>query len=332
MDWLGGSVITSAISMQNNCIAWITDSDKANIYSYAPFSKHCEYDYSKKTISDDNDLRYNQAVLKYLNSESHHLPGLNLVYYSENGNTLLAGKGLSSSAALCVSTAATTSVLCSLYDPNSSKFKEYCAETAYKAENGVLGINCGRMDPYACAIGGTNTIHCRKDSLKYTTHTSLRDVDVVIGDTGVEKDTPKILEWLKQRYEEHDKTINVGIAKIHRIVEKASILLSNEQDYRRLGALIDENQLCMKEYLKVSGDCPVSKSSLDELVAAAKKAGAYGAKVTGSGGGGCIIALTNPKKTSRVCNEILDAGGIPYKVKLTENGIKLNRMRIRNEY
>lgn len=323
MDWLGGSVITSTISMRYKSIAWMAGSGKANIYSYAPFSKHCEYDYSKKYISDDNDLRYSQAVLKHLHTEAPRLPGFNLVFYRENENTLLAGKGLSSSAVLCVSTAATASVLCNLYDYNMSKFNEYCAEVAYKAENGVLGINCGRMDPYACAIGGTNTIHCYKDSSVYTTHLHLRDVDVVIGDTGIEKNTPKILDWLKQRYCKGEKTINIGIDKIQRIVEKASILLSNEPDYQRLGALIDENQLYLKDYLQVSGDCPISKSSLDELVAAAKKAGAYGAKITGSGGGGCMIALSNPKKTSSVCNAILDSGGIPHKVNLTKSGIKI---------
>jgi mevalonate kinase len=330
MDWLGGSVITSTISMKNNCIAWKTNLEKANIYSYAPFSRHCEYDYNEKKISTDNDLKYSQAVLKHIHSKTQ-LPGLNLVYYSENGNTLMAGKGLSSSAALCVSTAAIATKLSNQPENAFNNYREYCAESAYQAENGVLGINCGRMDPYACAIGGTNTINCANDSVNFITHQGLENMDIIIGDTGVEKDTPKILDWLKRRYEERETTINIGISKIQGIVEKASMYLSNGSDYRKLGALIDDNQEYLKDYILVSGDCPISKSSLDELITAAKKAGAYGAKLTGSGGGGCMIALSNPKKTSIVCNEILEVGGIPYRTKLTKSGLTLKDMRVQSE-
>ena len=330
MDWLGYSVITSTINMRINCIAWSSDSNKANIYSYAPYSRYCEYNYTTKQISKENDLRYTQAVFKYLHEKNYEIPGINMVFYSEDGGSLISGRGLSSSAALCVSSATVIYLLSQPQSYLDLNFKTECAETAYQAENGVLSINCGRMDQYACAIGGVLSINCSNDSTKFNTYRCLSDVDIVIGDTGKEKDTKKILEWLKNRYQDEEPELRLGISKIREVVEKARDLLEHEPDYIKLGSLLDENQRWLKEYLHVSGDCPISNSSLDELIYVSKKAGAFGAKITGSGGGGCMIALTNPKKTEHICKEISDIGGTPYKVKSTKKGININRLEVKN--
>ena len=57
-----------------------------------------------------------------------------------------------------------------------------------------------------------------------------------------------------------------------------------QRNYQRLGELMDCNHHCLQQ-LEVS--CP----KLDLAVACAKDAGALGAKLTGAGGGGCLLAL-----------------------------------------
>ena len=69
-------------------------------------------------------------------------------------------------------------------------------------------------------------------------------------------------------------------------------------DYRALGACLDENHtLCQQ--------LTVSCNELDTLVLAARSAGAYGAKMSGTGRGGLMIALTPTVEIQEaVCNAL----------------------------
>ncbi len=75
-----------------------------------------------------------------------------------------------------------------------------------------------------------------------------------------------------------------------------------ENDWERVGKLMDFNQ----EYLR---DLGVSSEKLETLISAAKGAGAWGAKLSGAGGGDCMIALAHPKKRASVEAAITGAGG-----------------------
>jgi mevalonate kinase len=66
----------------------------------------------------------------------------------------------------------------------------------------------------------------------------------------------------------------------------------------------------------------VSTPKLDRLVVAARKGGALGAKLTGAGGGGCIIALCDDKKArSNIARELRKLGGTIYNVSLDVRGV-----------
>jgi len=56
-------------------------------------------------------------------------------------------------------------------------------------------------------------------------------------------------------------------------------------------------------------------------VYAARDAGAYGAKITGAGGGGCIVALTSDAVADAVASAINDAGGRAIMTKASEDGV-----------
>jgi mevalonate kinase len=55
---------------------------------------------------------------------------------------------------------------------------------------------------------------------------------------------------------------------------------------------------------KIGVSCP----ELDRLIEAALRAGALGAKLSGSGGGGIMIALVTPETTMAVAQALRDAG------------------------
>jgi len=69
----------------------------------------------------------------------------------------------------------------------------------------------------------------------------------------------------------------------------------------------------------------VSDESLEWLITAAKKAGALGAKLTGAGGGGCMIALANDEKLQEVLEAIMKAGGRPFMARKTDEGVRIER-------
>jgi mevalonate kinase len=82
----------------------------------------------------------------------------------------------------------------------------------------------------------------------------------------------------------------------------------------RLGELMDINQ----GLLMAIG---VSHEALDRLVYAARENGALGAKLTGAGGGGCMIALATLDGRERVSEAIRRAGGTPIIAKKADQGV-----------
>lgn len=70
----------------------------------------------------------------------------------------------------------------------------------------------------------------------------------------------------------------------------------------------------------------VSISKLDRMVHASRGAGAYGAKLTGAGGGGCMLTLGDKKDTPKIQNAITRSGGVPYLVNVIYEGVKVRRL------
>jgi mevalonate kinase len=67
----------------------------------------------------------------------------------------------------------------------------------------------------------------------------------------------------------------------------------------------------------------VSHPKLDYLVDVARRAGALGAKLTGAGGGGCVIVLVRSASArDRISRVLRKHGGIPYKISMDRNGVE----------
>jgi len=73
-------------------------------------------------------------------------------------------------------------------------------------------------------------------------------------------------------------------------------------DWKRVGKLMEFNQ----EYLR---DLGVSTEKLEALIAAAKESGAWGAKLSGAGGGDCMIAVVSKDLRKDVEHAITQVGG-----------------------
>ena len=105
-----------------------------------------------------------------------------------------------------------------------------------------------------------------------------------------------------------------GEAGSGKIVERGRKALETS-DTPEIGALMAMNQCC----LEILG---VSTPRLRNLINAALSAGAEGAKITGAGGGGSIIALT-PYQREEVQYRIQRGGGLSIPVNIDTSGVQV---------
>ncbi len=141
------------------------------------------------------------------------------------------------------------------------------------------------------------------------------DIPLIIGNTGILRSTGKLVAKVRKFAEENPNTMESLLLQIGEIVGEAKNLLV-KGDLEGLGILMDRNQ----ELLRIIG---VSHEKLEELILTAKRAGALGAKLTGAGGGGCMIALVTDKVRSSVAKAIEDAGGKSLPANISISGVEV---------
>lgn len=237
--------------------------------------------------------------------------------------------GLSSSSAVVV---AWIRFLLKTFGCNQKVTDELVAKFAYEAEVVEYNSPGGRMDQYTIAIGDIIFLETG-DSAKYKKIESSLS-SLVIGESGIPKNTMGLLSDLKRKaldsielVQEYDSDFNLHSAvlkdiekysdilseelkpffyssiKNHLITKEALIALNEETlNYERIGALMNEHHSVLKNILKIT------TPKIDNMIEAALEAGAYGAKIVGSGGGGSICAISSKQNKQRVIDNILAAG------------------------
>ncbi len=106
---------------------------------------------------------------------------------------------------------------------------------------------------------------------------------VVIINSLIKRNTKDIVEKVKKKYEEKQNSIKEIFNNIHEIVIDAEKALIDE-NLPEIGKLMSLNHNSLK-------DLDVSHEVLDKIVNVLDKNGALGSKLTGAGGGGCVISL-----------------------------------------
>jgi mevalonate kinase len=115
---------------------------------------------------------------------------------------------------------------------------------------------------------------------------------LAIADTGIESSTRDVVGDLRQRYQADPAHFEPLFDRVGEVAVSARSAIEKGQP-EELGRLMDENHVLLQE-LGVS--CP----ELDRLVSAARDGGALGAKLSGAGWGGNMIALVTEATQGRV--------------------------------
>jgi mevalonate kinase len=162
-------------------------------------------------------------------------------------------------------------------------------DIAYEAEKAYAGTPSG-IDNTAATYGGLIWFRKALCGVPNTIERlSIKEpVEIVIGNTGIVADTKAMVAGVAARMNENPGKYD----RLCKQAEKSAIAgrkALEDFDLKQVGDLMNENHLQLK-------GIGVSSEELDYLVSLARERGAFGAKLTGGGGGGCMVALT-PGKT-----------------------------------
>jgi mevalonate kinase len=216
--------------------------------------------------------------------------------------------GFGSSSAVTVGVVKAASELFDLKLTNKDIF-----DLCYKTVLEVQEVGSG-FDLAAAIWGGTLYF---VGGGKKVVQISKRSLPLVVGYTGIKADTATLVKKVAELRKKEHKIIEPIFELMALIVEDARKSLE-KGDYRKLGELANLNQGLLDSL-------GVSTRKLSDLIFAARHAGAYGAKLSGAGGGDCMIAFTNHERKNKVESAIRSMGEIVLTVKTGVKGVRIEK-------
>jgi galactokinase len=273
--------------------------------------------------SSDSWTAYLTGVIRVLRKHGVTLRGARLAIASN----LPVGMGLSSSAALSV---AMTRALVGL--AGNKMAGELIAEVAYLAEHDEVGMQCGRMDQTVIALarpgsallfetGNGSMTHVPFPGRVWVFETGVshrlvggdfnkrrRECEIalrLVRDYGslvtvlaaiTPEDLPEIERMMPPPWKLRLRHVVTEVARTH---SAAKALAAH--DLATLGRLLVEGHESLRQ------DFQSSCAEADFLVEAAVQHGAWGARLTGAGWGGAVIALIPEEREARITAEVSEA-------------------------
>jgi mevalonate kinase len=246
-------------------------------------------------------------------------------------SNLFSAAGLGSSAALSNAMGA---ALHHLTKPEEEIDLIKLAKIGHSAEASAQGGRASPTDSATSSLGGCIVVSGEKDkALRHVFDTSLvtpegkrswsihsidlhkniNDAWLVLGFTGESSPTGDMVAGVANRLKENPKLYN-EMQAIENIT-KAGLTALELGNLEAVGIAMNS----CHEKLKILG---VSSDSLDNMVSATRHH-SFGSKLTGAGGGGCMVALTN--NPERVAQEIELCGGKPLISRFGSKGVQIKK-------
>lgn len=132
---------------------------------------------------------------------------------------------------------------------------------------------------------------------------------LVVANSGESSSTKEMVASVGRQYEGEPERVGKIFAGMASIVQNARIALASG-DWKSLGQLMTLNQALLNSLM-------LSTGTIEEMIETAKDAGSLGGKVTGAGGGGCMIALAADEDgQKRVAEALRGMGKDVYEVEI----------------
>ena len=195
------------------------------------------------------------------------------------------GIGLGSSSAACVAAAAS---ITGLFEKLS---KKEILKLSVEAERTIFKNTSG-ADCSVCTFGGLAEYDIKSGFKKIN---SKMDFDLVIANSKQPHLTSKVVEKVR-KFKENNMELFASLCKQESSLIQDALLALEKNDLPGMGSLMSKNQTFLEQI-------GVSTDKLDLLVKEAKKT-SFGTKITGAGGGGCIIALVNKSNLKKTLKNL----------------------------
>ena len=220
-------------------------------------------------------------------------------------SSLPPAAGLGSSAAIVVAAVAAIS-----QHQGQRLSRKEIAAVSHRLEKEVQQGLASPMDTALATYGGYMQVSGEIQPL------DLPPLEMVVGYTKMPHDTKTEVEKVQDLKKHYSNVVDPIFQAIGAISERA-VPLIGEQNLAELGLLMNVNHGLL-------GALGVSSRELDELVYAARGAGgALGAKLTGAGGGGCMIALPGAAGIDALMVALRQARGAAFRVVTGCEGVRL---------
>lgn len=233
-------------------------------------------------------------------------------YNIKSGLKIETRSAFSSEFGFGSSSAVTVGVVKALSELFSVKLQEQeLMKLSYRTVLDVQGVGSG-FDLAAAIWGGTLWF---VRGGKTIIPLDQGNLPIVVGYTGIKADTPTLIRRVEDEKRKYPAVIDNIFEAITLIAKEAKDALERK-DWEKLGELMNLNQGLLDSL-------GVNTKELASLIYVARQAGAFGAKLSGAGGGDCMIALVSEENKKKVEIAIEKEGGKILNVKTGAEGTRV---------
>lgn len=241
-----------------------------------------------KSLDDDNPLAFAiRTTLRKLDVSKY--PAFNIRITSD----IPIASGMGSGASISCSIAKAVSTF--LGKPFTTL---EISEVAFEVEKLHHGTPSG-VDNTVIAFNQPIVFKRGESPVKLQTGVKLH---FVIADSGIKSLTSQVVSAVRSNWEKDKAHINTLFQAIDQVVLNALVAFKSG-DIHKIGNLMKENQRLLQQV-------GVSNPALEKLISEAINNGAYGAKLSGAGMGGNIIALVPDDQIGNIQTSLLQAGAV----------------------
>ena len=212
------------------------------------------------------------------------------------------GAGLGSSSACCVAGAA------AIFKLFGNISKEEVLKLAIEAERTIFENTSG-ADCTVCTYGGIME-YDKDEGFKKIEHEP--NFQLVIINSNMEHSTQSMVSKVK-KFENKNKEEFSKLSNLESKLVEDVLKLVKENKIQEIGQKMNQNQ----EYLENIG---ISNKELTKMIKIGQES-SFGAKITGSGGGGCIFALTNESNLQNILKKFKDNNYECFSTKIDFKGL-----------
>ena len=273
-------------------------------------------------VSDDTGLRVEAEHWSELrNNHDLELVGRLLHYFQAEGLEVRTrsdspfGAGIAGSSALNVAVCGAVAEWCDRTIP-----AELLLQIAQNVEAQVIDVPTGVQDYRPAYFGGISAVELNVDGIRRVPlPVDAADLQrrIVLAYTNASRNSG-INNWeMTKRHIDGDRNVQVRFGKIRDIALEMRGALERS-DWQAVGRHV------AAEWENRKGLAPgVTTPAIDAMLAAAREAGAYGGKVCGAGGGGCLFCIGEPDAIPAIRRALADNGARLLDFRIETDGLRV---------